>query len=176
MSKTTAQTAQTAHRQLLDRLNGAETADQLAAVLGTVTHLDKPGFPLNLPDGDYYDGAFYATFRGGEYAMTQTYGGPRDVLTERFWSLREELHRRDVERRHAERDAARDTADAEKAARRGRPEIGRPIQVRMPEWLIASIDRYADKHDLTRPEAIRKLIVAGGKALHAEITETTTAS
>ncbi|KAB2350378.1 hypothetical protein F8566_09140 [Actinomadura rudentiformis] len=42
----------------------------------------------------------------------------------------------------------------------GRPEIGGRVQVRLGE-LLPQVDQYADRHGLSRAEAVRMLISAG---------------
>jgi hypothetical protein len=159
MSKTAARRA---HQNLIARINAAATSAELAAILDTVTMFDEPGLPLDLPDGHYHDGAFLATFRGGEYVTTMTRGRPAGPLNDRVWDLWSEVEAARLAARDAERDGEQAAADA---ARRGRPEIGRPVQIRFPEWLLASVDRWADAHDMTRAEAMRKLVLAGKEAL-----------
>jgi hypothetical protein len=48
-----------------------------------------------------------------------------------------------------------------KKKRRGRPAIGENHTVRLPDHWVEQIDQMAKEHDLTRSEAIRKLIEAG---------------
>lgn len=43
----------------------------------------------------------------------------------------------------------------------GRPEIGRPVNLRLGEDLLAEVDAYATDHDVKRPEAVRRLIRLG---------------
>jgi hypothetical protein len=45
--------------------------------------------------------------------------------------------------------------------RGGRPAIGRPWQVRLGDDLTAAVDAYASEHDLSRAEAVRRLIAKG---------------
>ena len=43
----------------------------------------------------------------------------------------------------------------------GRPEIGRMVNVRMPKALIDAIDAEADRHSVSRAEAVRQFLVLG---------------
>lgn len=147
-----------AHTALINRINGVTTTAQLAAVLDNITRLDRPGFPNDLADGDYYDGFFFATMRDGKLAVTQHHHLAPHVST--IWAELDEQQRAD---RHAAQDADR----AERDARRGRPEIGRAVEIRMPDWMIRMVDRYADQHGLTRAEAARSLIAGGHRAVRA---------
>ena len=42
----------------------------------------------------------------------------------------------------------------------GRPAIGRMVNVRLPEELIATLDEMADEHGITRAEMIRTILLA----------------
>jgi metal-responsive CopG/Arc/MetJ family transcriptional regulator len=42
--------------------------------------------------------------------------------------------------------------------RPGRPSTGTPVHIRLPDELLARIDRWADEQGLTRAEAIRRLL------------------
>lgn len=148
----------TAHTALIDRINAVTTPAALAAILASITHLDRPGFPDNLPDGAYFDGLFIATVTAGRLATTQIHQLAPHVLT--VWG---ELDARQRDVDHSAADANR----AERDARRGRPEIGRPVQIRLPEWMIRLVDTYADAHDMSRAEAARHLIAAGHRAVQA---------
>ncbi|WP_020576509.1 ribbon-helix-helix protein, CopG family [Actinopolymorpha alba] len=46
---------------------------------------------------------------------------------------------------------------------RGRPEVGPTIQVRIPSDQLEIIDDYAEVQDISRAEAIRRLLTAGLK-------------
>lgn len=157
---TKTQTAEAAHNTIINRLRAATTPAELAGVLADITELNTPGFPDNSADGSYFDGRFIATFASGKSRMTDIWAIGHDFIT-----LLGEIQLSRKADRDAQRDAERATADTEKLARRGRPEIGRPVQIRLPEWLLDTIDRYADAHDLSRAEAMRKLIIAGHLAL-----------
>ena len=149
----------TAHTDLIARINAAASADELAAILDTITRLDRPGFPTDLADGAYFDGLFIGTMREGQLAaVTQIHHLAPHVLT--LWG---ELDAREADARYAAADAER----AERDARRGRPEIGRPVQIRLPDWLLALVDRYADERDVSRAEAVRELVAAGHRAVRA---------
>lgn len=43
----------------------------------------------------------------------------------------------------------------------GRPGIGDPVQVRLPVDLLATVDAWAAERDISRAEAIRRLVTAG---------------
>lgn len=151
-------TADTAHEDLLHRICATTTAAELAAVFDTVTFLDKPGFADDLPDGDYCDGAYFATFCGGQRTFTLVRGKPAGIF-DGIWHLWDELERT----RRDERNAARAQADETEAARRGRPAVGDKVQTRFPAWQLAAIDQYASRRDISRAEAIRELAMAGLK-------------
>lgn len=149
------------HTDLIARINATSTPDQLAAILATITHLDRPGFPDNLPDGDYFDGLFIATHQAGRrIGITQIHHLAPYVLT--LWG---EL---DAQQ---QTDQADDDATAGEA-RRGRPEIGPRVPVRMPSWMIRLVDQYADRHGVTRAEAARALIAAGHRAVTTQTDAT----
>lgn len=156
-----------AHSRLIARFKALKTADELERFLAAVVELPKPGFPANLADGDYFDGAYLATVRGGEHAMTLVLGRPAEY--DHIWPLWDQMASRRTDDLAAQRDAGRDADDDELASRRGRPQIGRPVQIRLPEWLLRLVDQYADANDLTRAEAARKLIVAGHQAIKAQV-------
>ena len=61
-----------------------------------------------------------------------------------------------------------------KTTRRGRPEIGDKIGVRLDPALLARIEGYAADHDMKRPEAIRQLLEQALGAT-AQAPSTTTA-
>ncbi len=55
-----------------------------------------------------------------------------------------------------------DTNEPSKAApRRGRPEVGEPIHLRLTPELKARVDQYASTNGLTRAEAVRQLLTDG---------------
>lgn len=43
----------------------------------------------------------------------------------------------------------------------GRPEVGRPINIRLGDELLARVDLYARHEGISRAEAIRQLIADG---------------
>lgn len=43
----------------------------------------------------------------------------------------------------------------------GRPEIGRPINIRLGDDLLAEVDAYAEAEGIKRAEAIRQLVQRG---------------
>lgn len=43
----------------------------------------------------------------------------------------------------------------------GRPEIGRPVNLRLGDDLLAEVDAYAETQEIKRPEAVRRLIRLG---------------
>ncbi|AEL98237.1 transcriptional repressor [Mycobacterium phage BigNuz] len=47
--------------------------------------------------------------------------------------------------------------------RAGRPEVGRPVNVRLGDELLADVDEYAAAEGIARAEAIRHLLRAGLK-------------
>ncbi|AER48447.1 transcriptional repressor [Mycobacterium phage Babsiella] len=47
--------------------------------------------------------------------------------------------------------------------RAGRPEVGRPVNVRLGDDLLAEVDEYAAAKGIARAEAIRHLLRAGLK-------------
>lgn len=150
-----------ANKQLIDRLNAAATVDELAAVLATIADIRPgdgraPGFPTDSADGDYYNGHLFATFAAGRYAMTEMRHLNQSTLA--LWN---ELDQRNRAAAAEERDAAR-TARADRG--RGRPEIGRRVEVRLPEWLIAIVEARADAEGVTRADVLRALVMAGHDA------------
>lgn len=149
-------TAQTAHQATIATLTSATTTAELAAAIEGFTTLDKPGFPNDLGDGRYYDGFFFATMTGGKLHTTQQHQLPAATL-----NLREQLgEEQRIERQQAQLIAG----DDEERRGPGQPPIGRPIPVRLPEWLIADLDRLAEKEGTSRARLIRGLI---GEALTA---------
>lgn len=42
----------------------------------------------------------------------------------------------------------------------GRPEIGKPINIRLPDDLLADVDAYAARLDMSRAEVIRRAVKA----------------
>lgn len=40
----------------------------------------------------------------------------------------------------------------------GRPEIGKPINIRLPDDLLADVDAYAKRFDISRAEVVRKAV------------------
>lgn len=40
----------------------------------------------------------------------------------------------------------------------GRPEIGKPINIRLPDDLLADVDTYAARLDISRAEVIRRAV------------------
>ena len=44
---------------------------------------------------------------------------------------------------------------------RGRPQIGPKVQVRLGEETLESVDEFAAKVEVSRAEAIRRLVIAG---------------
>jgi metal-responsive CopG/Arc/MetJ family transcriptional regulator len=50
--------------------------------------------------------------------------------------------------------------------KRGRPATGRDphISARLPEPLIAAVEKWADQHEISRSEAFRQLVELGLKA------------
>lgn len=45
--------------------------------------------------------------------------------------------------------------------KRGRPQVGPVVEVRLPTGLVALIDDLASEHDCSRAEMIRRLIKSG---------------
>lgn len=44
--------------------------------------------------------------------------------------------------------------------RRGRPAAGRQVVIRMPEALIAALDKAAGREGVSRPEMVRRLLTS----------------
>jgi metal-responsive CopG/Arc/MetJ family transcriptional regulator len=42
----------------------------------------------------------------------------------------------------------------------GRPEIGQPINIRLGDELLAKVDAFADTYDISRAEAIRRMLTS----------------
>ena len=43
----------------------------------------------------------------------------------------------------------------------GRPAVGRPVNIRLGDALLAEVDAYAEHEGIQRPEAIRQLVRRG---------------
>lgn len=50
---------------------------------------------------------------------------------------------------------------AKPAPRRGRPEVGEPVHLRLPAELRARVDQFASASGVTRAEAVRRLLTGG---------------
>lgn len=55
----------------------------------------------------------------------------------------------------------------EEDRRPGRPEVGKPVNVRLGDELLAQVDIFASADDLSRAEAVRQLVAAGLSCLHS---------
>lgn len=53
----------------------------------------------------------------------------------------------------------------------GRPEVGKPINIRLGDGLLARVDEYAKKADLPRAVVIRALVDNGLKKLERKRAE-----
>lgn len=139
-----------AHTTAIAALAGATTTTQLAAALNRFQNLDIPGFPNDLPDGDYYDGFFFATKHHGDLAVTQHHQLP--VATRELWAQLDDEHR-------AAADRAIVLADLD-AERRGpgRPPVGKPLPVRLPDWRRRIITADAAAVGVKDAELIRWLV------------------
>lgn len=155
--------AQTQHEAFLARLDNAADPGEFARILAEITHIGPidgtaPGFPTDATPGTYYNGMHFMTTAadGSTWYSDKHQMSPR---TMELWQQAADVQRAedwwiaDAQRQVAERN------------RRGRPEIGRPVEIRLPAWMIHSIDQYAEAHDLKRAEAIRQMLQAGMMAL-----------
>jgi hypothetical protein len=149
-------TARSAHQAAIATLTAATTTAELAAAIDGFTALDKPGFPNQLPDGRYYDGAFFATMTGGVLQTTLVHHLPAATMT--LWEQLSEEQRVAREREQLLTDEADDRRGP------GQPPIGRPVPIRLPAWLIADLDHLAKQEGTSRARLIRGLI---GEALAA---------
>lgn len=139
-----------AHQAAIATLTAAITTDQLAATLTAWQQLDRPGFPDDLGDGHYFDGTFLATKRGAELAVTQIHQLPTATMD--LWQ------RLDIEQRNTrERDQLLADLDAEQTGP-GRPAIGKPFPVRLPDWRRRIITADAAAAGVKDAELVRWLI------------------
>lgn len=146
----TTTTPAAAHRATMATLTEATTTEQFAAALAGFTHLDQPGFAYDLPDGRYFDGGFFCTVVGGERAMTQVHSLP--VHTYDLWM---KLHEEQLVQREVD-GLLSDLEDERRGP--GQPPIGKPVPVRLPEWLITKLDADAKAAGISRARLIRDLI------------------
>jgi hypothetical protein len=153
------------HRAAIATLTDATTAEQFAAAFTMFAKLDKPGFPNDLADGQYFDGFFFATMTGGNLAVTPMRDLP-DRTTD-LWARHEEGKRRDSEL------IAEGLAGGDRRGR-GRPAIGPMIPVRILPWRLKVLDDDAKAVDVERAVLIRALIEASYRTLHAEAEATGT--
>lgn len=151
--------AQADHQAAYDALTSATTTDELAAAIATFTRMEAPGFPDDLADGRYFDGFYFATMTSGKIAVTKAYSLP--LATMNLW---EQLHVQ--QRAGSERVQMLAEDDAERRGP-GQPPIGRPVPVRLPAWLIESLDREAEAEGKTRARLIRDLITEARAARRA---------
>lgn len=138
------------HATAIATLTNATTTEQLSAALAGFTRLDAPGFPDDLADGRYFDGFFFATKIDGQLAVTEMRSLPD--RTADLWAQLDREQREQAEEEQLVTDVRRG---------RGRPQIGRAISVRLPDWRIQALDRDAKAAGVERPELIRALISAG---------------
>lgn len=137
-----------AHDAAVATLIGATTTAELAAALATWQHLDEPGFANDLPDGRYYDGVFFAVKRGRELAATKL-SGLHGVLV--LWSQLAAELRADTER-------AEVVEQVGEPNRGGRPAVGKPLLVRMPDWRRAMTKADAAAAGISEAELVRWLV------------------
>jgi hypothetical protein len=133
-----------------------------------LTGRPTPGFPDDSAPGTYWD---------GHLLMTQARDGSRSYITADQMTAREvdgelrfhQLWTEAFESKQREDEfVAKAAHQVAEQGRRGRPEIGKAYDVRLPDWRIKTIDQYAERHDLKRAEVIRRAIDAGMKVLRAE--------
>ncbi|WP_433067246.1 hypothetical protein [Dactylosporangium sp. CS-033363] len=145
-----------AHQAAIADLTAAATTTDLAAQIATWYDLRDPNHPgvapgvsADAPDGKYFNGFHFFTKAGAELAASEIRQLP--MATIELWT---EL---DVERR-VDADRRRLLADDDADRRGGRPAVGRPVAVRLPNWYIDALDREAEDEGTTRPEYMRTLI------------------
>lgn len=144
------------HAAAIATLTDATTTSQLAAAVAAFTDLRQdaepgtaPGVPDDAPDGQYFNGFHLFTKTSNQLHATEVRSLPRHTL-DLFAQL-------DQERRN-EREEEQLVAEVRRG--RGRPQIGRAISVRLPDWRITALDRDAQAAGVDRPELIRALIGA----------------
>lgn len=139
-----------AHHAAITTLTTTDTTTTLAAALAQWRPLDKPGFPDNLPDGNYFDGYFFATKTNGELAITQIHALP--PATHDLWG------RLVDEQRAAREQSEMTTALAEESRGPGRPPVGKPFPVRLPAWRRAILAADSATVGVKEAELVRWLI------------------
>jgi len=146
-----------AHTAAIATLTDATTTEQLAAALNNITDLrvgaapgTAPGVPSDAEDGTYYNGFHFLTKIGSRILATAAHDLPQHTLI--LW---EQLQQE-------QRDQREQTQLADELAQerrgRGRPRIGRPVPLRLPDWRITDLDRDAQAASVDRAELIRALI------------------
>lgn len=160
----------TTHEAAIATITTVTTTDQLADALATWIELRDParpgsaaGVPHDAPDGHYTNGYHLLTKTGGRIQATAIRDLPDETLA--LWQQLddERRDRADVQR----------MADEVAAERRGpgQPRVGRPIQVRLPDWLITALDEEAAATGTTRAKLVRDLIQEARAARRQPTTE-----
>lgn len=138
-------TAQAEHIELMDRITAATTVDEMTAARSVITMTETGrGWADDQAPGHYYNGHLLVTIAAdNSRAYTDMFGIP-----------------------HPARLLWEQAIEAETVRERGRPAIGRPIQVRLPQKTISTLDRWAAQEGISRSEAVRLLINMGIVAAH----------
>jgi hypothetical protein len=144
------------HSAAIDSLVGAETPAALGAALDAFRDLRSeaapgtaPGVPWDAEDGHYFNGYHLFTKAGDELAATAINMLPPRTLD--LWAALDRIQREQAETR----DVVRGGQDGGP----GQPPIGRPTPIRLPEWLITSLDNEAKAEGISRARHVRNLIL-----------------
>jgi len=103
------------------------------------------------PDGHYSNGYHLFTKHGGEVAATAIHSLPNRTLD--LWARLDEERRTQSQTRRLVDEAAAERGGP------GQPPIGRPVPVRLPEWLITLLDTEAAETGISRAQLIRDLVM-----------------
>jgi hypothetical protein len=152
-----------AHDAAINALASTTSTTDFAAALDTWQRLDAPGFADDLPDGNYFDGYFFATKRGAELAVTQIRQLPFGTLE--LWQQLEDGQRAAGDREHVLAEM-----DAEQRGP-GRPAVGKPFPVRLPDWRRRMITADAAYVGVKDAELVRWLIGHAYAALDRDARE-----
>lgn len=146
--------------QIIDRIRTATTIDEMRVALshlkpvGTLAEIGQWG---SRQPGTYTDGRIIVTIDDQDAEHVVDYVRVFDMPTK---SLIQRTREAVAEERH-ETELADDEPEQPETRRRGRPAIGEPVQVRLPETLLDSLDEYAARNNWTRAEAVRNLVRVG---------------
>lgn len=142
-------TAKRISDDLLAAIETAENVPAMSKAWATVQRIDS------LND---LGGGRIGTFFDGRLIVTVAEDGSNHAIDVAGFAYRTELVIRAM--RDADRDAASQEPQTQDQPRRGRPEIGEPVQVRLG-WLLPAVDSYAEREGIKRAAAIRELVKKG---------------